>query len=211
MNTFYHIPSKKSSNSHTPITPSSRQCRNPDASQSFSKSSLLQSSYQFPWECNGNLPVFFPFQGNYLRFLFTFTQKYCSFQPICMAVNKIYYLRFPNYFLPLQNADVFCELCTNSRSFFLQSYKKIFSTFLDFFRDSPHASLIFHYLFPLFPFYSNFVILFNSCFSAPNPSRANAKSSLKYPSKKKACPSILPIKPHQHPAREKAIKQIRAQ
>ena len=46
MNTFYHIPSKKSSNSHTPVTVFSRQCRKPDVSQTFSKSSFCHTVIQ---------------------------------------------------------------------------------------------------------------------------------------------------------------------
>ena len=71
---------------------------------------------------------------------------FCFSKPL---VNKIYPTAFWGIFRPLQKADNLCKFCTNSTQNFLQSHKKYFLTFFDFFAQSDQNFQIYSIYFQL--------------------------------------------------------------
>jgi len=75
---------------------------------------------------------------------------FCFSKPL---VNKIYPTAFWGIFHPLQKADNLCKFCTNSTQNFLQSHKKYFLTFFDFFAQSDQN-------FQIYSTYFQFLLIF---------------------------------------------------
>jgi len=146
---------KQFSHSHHPtFAPMSQSRRHPI----FFKIVILTYLHPNLKKCNCNLLVFIRCFRKTIVFCATLPIFFFTFCHLSRSVNKIYHSDFGAVFAPSQKAINLCKFCTKLSQNFLQSHKKYFWSFFDFFSQSLKQdrfySVYFHnfLIFPFLPF-----------------------------------------------------------
>lgn len=146
---------KQFSHSHHPaFAPMSQSRRHPI----FFKIVILTYLRSNLKKCNCNLLIFIRCFRKTIVFCATLPIFFFTFCHSSRSVNKIYHSAFGAVFAPSQKAINLCKFCTKLSQNFLQSHKKYFWSFFDFFSQSVKQdrfySVYFHnfLIFPFLPF-----------------------------------------------------------